>query len=218
MTTQTASRHFTLEEYVIVRERIDVKIELLDGQIWPKESAAPLPTAIVEEILRPNFNPNILNYEFPMATTAHADIIRNLNYGLIRQLDEEQFLVYTQDPKIYISLSGRYRLPDITVAPGLARQDFQNDCLTNPLIIIEVLSSSNSGAAFMEKIHDYKSIETLQEYWLVAQDKPSLERYVRYNAEEWLSRSFDTRHPEITFPTLSLSMKLDAVYRGVFEE
>ncbi len=99
----------------------------------------------------------------------------------------------------------------------MENQSFQDDCLTNPIIIVEVLSPSKSGAAFMEeKIQDYKSVETLQEYWLVSPDKPSLERYVRCNSEEWLSRSFDTRHPEITFPIPSLSMKLDAIYRGVF--
>ncbi len=95
MTTATVIRPCTLEEYMVVRDRIEVAIELLDGQIWPKESASPLPTEIVEEVLRPNFTPSILNYEFPMATTAHARIIPNIQRFLDRQLNEEQYEIFS---------------------------------------------------------------------------------------------------------------------------
>jgi hypothetical protein len=53
--TQT-KRRFTPEEYETVSERVEVKVEYLDGQIVPKEGLEPLPEWVVDEILSPDFS------------------------------------------------------------------------------------------------------------------------------------------------------------------
>lgn len=207
---------FTFEDYKVAQDRVDVKLEFVRGEIYPKEGKTPLPVEVVEKILSPNFNLQTLDYEFPMATSRHARIIQNLTYALISELDRELFEVYIQDPQIYISLTGSYRFPDITIAPTYEKQAFKGESLVNPILIIEVLSPSNVGDAFMDKVRDYQCIESLQEYWFISQDLPLLERFVR-DRQGWLTTVFDENNEKIDSPALATSMPLMEIYRNIFE-
>jgi Uma2 family endonuclease len=212
------TRRFTPEEYEIVSDRVEIKVEYLDGQIVPKESLDPLPQWVVEVLLSPNFS-TALNYEFPMATNNHADIIRNLIRQLDRVLDEDLYLVYGQNPEIFISLSGRYRIPDVSVTPPKEDWEYEQKKITNPIVVIEVLSPSNKGDDFMAKIKDYKSIPSLQEYWLISQDEIHLEGYQRRENGLWLNVAYTASDEKIHFPSLEVSLHTDKIYKGVdFED
>jgi Uma2 family endonuclease len=214
----TDTRHFTPEEYETVSDRVEIKVEYLDGQIVPKESLDPLPQWVVEALLSPNFS-TVLNYEFPMATNNHADIIRNLVLGLSKVLDEDLYLVYGQNPEIFISLSGRYRIPDVSVTPPKDQWEYEQQKITNPIVVIEVLSPSNKGDNFMQKIKDYKSIPSLQEYWLISQDEIYLESYQRAENGLWLNADYAAADEKIHFPSLEVSLHTDKIYKGVdFED
>jgi len=209
------SRRFTPEEYALVSERVQIKVEYLNGQIVPKESLSPLPEWVIDELLKPHFNLSILNYEFPMTSKKHKLILRQLARLLDRKLDDANFRVFSQDPEIYISLSGSYRIPDVTVAPGKEDCVWKENMLTNPLVVIEVLSPSNKGDDFMDKLRDYKSLQSLKEYWLVSQDRCHIERYVRKTEKVWESLSYDHNDKEIEFPSLGVSLKIEDVYEDV---
>jgi len=212
-----AQRDFTPEEYETVSERVEIKVEYLDGQIVPKEGLNPLPAWVVEEILSPNFSFATLNYEFPMATTPHTRIIRNLVRLLNLTLDEDVYAVYGQNPEIYISLSGKYRIPDVCVTPEDEKVILEKDRVTNPIVVIEVLSPSNRGDEFAQKLTDYKSLESLQEYWLVSQDTQILNRFVRSkeDKEEWLNKTYTEAHEEVEFPSLGVKLRTEKIYKGV---
>jgi len=211
--TQT-KRRFTPEEYEVVSERVEVKVEYLDGQIVPKEGLEPLPEWVVDEILSADFSLSTLNFEFPMATFEHHRVIRNISQALAVALDDLPFEVFTQGPEIFISLSGKYRIPDVCVMPEDAEVVLEKEKAVNPRVAIEVLSPSNKGEEFIKKLQDYKSIESLQEYWLIAQDEVCIERFVRQK-EGWLSTSYDANAEEITFPSLDISLKTEIVYKNV---
>lgn len=170
---------------------------------------------VVDEILKPDFNQTILNYEFPMPTTRHDQIINNMMYGLIKQLDEEQYEVYTNSPMIYISLAGRRRVPDIAVTPPKTAWKEEEGHLVNPHLVLEVLSPSNKGEDFMEKIEDYKSLESLKEYWLVSQDKQRLERFVRIDGKRWENLTYNHEDEEVEFPSLGVKLKTNKIYKGI---
>jgi len=208
------TRQFTPEEYEIVSDRVEIKVEYLDGQVVPKESLDPLPQWVVEALLSPNFS-TVLNYEFPMATEKHTKIIRNLARQLDRALDEDHFMVFAQNPEIYISLSGRYRIPDVGVTPDDENCTWDKGKVTNPIVLIEVLSPSNRGDDFMAKIKDYKSIPSLQEYWLISQDEIHLEGYQRTENGLWLNAAYTADDEKIHFPSLDISLRTEKVYKGV---
>ncbi len=156
-----------------------------------------------------------LYFEFARATTAHGRIIKNIAFGLNARLDEAKFDVFPQDPKIFISLSGRYRIPDVTVAPNIDAQIYQDDCLINPTIIVEVLSEANRGADFFLKPSDYKSIERLQEYWLIGQEERAAERFLRQDERNWSSFMFRESDERIHFPSLETDLSFEEAYKGV---
>jgi len=213
--TKASPRRYTPQEYEEVSERVEVKVEYVDGQIVPKEGTEPLPEWVVDEILSPNFDFSTLNFEFPMASNNHTEIIKNITYGLIRLLDEDEFTVYSQNPEILISLSGRLRIPDVSVTPVKEKWQFEQEKMTNPLVLIEVLSPSNKGESFEKKLEDYQSIPSLQEYWLVAQDKREIQRYVRNEDNTWTHHAYNPEDEEIEFPTLEIKLKIERVYKDV---
>jgi Uma2 family endonuclease len=212
-----SARHFTSEEYETVSERVEIKVEYLDGQIVPKEGLDPLPEWVVDGLLQSNYSLTTLNYEFPMASMKHDNIVMNLVYELLAALGREKYMIYGQSPKIYISLSGKYRIPDVTVAPRPEAQVHEKDGVVNPIVVIEVLSPSNRGEEFAQKLLDYKSLESLQEYWLVSQDEKILNRFVRdqEDPEEWRNKTYSTVHEEIEFPTLGVKLKTKEIYKGI---
>jgi Uma2 family endonuclease len=217
--TQT-QRHFTPEEYETVSERVEIKVEYLDGQIVPKEGLDPLPEWVVEEILSPNFSLSTLNFEFPMATKKHARLISNITRELNFVLDQDDFIVYGQDPEIFISLSGKYRIPDVSVTPEEKACEWHGEKLTNPIVVMEILSPSNERDEFSKKLLDYKSLESLQEYWLISQDTQILNRFVRSkeDKDEWLNKTYTEKHEEVEFPSLGVKLRTKKIYKGVIFE
>ena len=211
--TEAPARTFTPEEYFRVLDRVAVKLELVDGQILPKEGTAPLPVWVVEEILKDDFSPDQLDFQFPMATTKHGKIIMNLIFSFYEKLGREKYAFFAQDPKIYISLDGRYRIPDVTIAPQDAAQVYENDCLTNPIVVIEVLSPSNAGQDFENKLQDYKSIESVQEYWLIYQEERRAMQFVRQGPKRWLHIDYDRADTHFAFSSLDTQIEISAVYQ-----
>jgi len=212
--TQT-TRRYTPEEFNLVSDRVQIKVEYLKGQIVPKESLHPLPDWVVDELLKPNFNRSILNYEFPMTSKNHKKISQNLVYELMGQLDRDTYEVFGSGPEIYISLSGGYRIPDVSVIPPDEDCEWEGNLLTNPIVVIEVLSPSNENDEFLDKIEDYKSLESLQEYWLVSQDKVRLERFVRIDAKRWENRTYNQEDEEVEFPSLGVVLQTEKIFKGV---
>ncbi|MEM6297709.1 MAG: Uma2 family endonuclease, partial [Bacteroidota bacterium] len=162
---------------------------------------------------KPDFNTDILNYEYPVATTAHGRIVSNLVFALYDELGNEEYGLFANSPKVYINLKGTYRLPDVTVAPAPDAQEYEEDCLTNPIVVIEVLSPSNAGKEFEEKLWEYKSVESIQEYWLIHQDKVRAMQFVRRSAKEWLQRDYDLEDTNLVFPSLDIALETSKVYQ-----
>jgi Uma2 family endonuclease len=150
-----------------------------------------------------------------MATKNHANIIRNLVRTLTIALDDDLFLVYSQNPEIYISLSGNYRIPDVGVTPSEEDSVWEKEKLLNPLVVIEVLSPSNKGEEFEAKIADYRSIPSLKEYWLVSQKSCSIERFVRNEEDEWDCFSYKSVDEEIAIDILGITLSVEKVYKKI---
>jgi len=207
-------RRFTPEEYEIVSERLEIKVEYVNGQVVPRESLKPLPIWVVEALLQDEFS-FILNYDFPMATRNHADIINNLLRALMMALDEDLFLVYGQNPEIYISLSGNYRIPDVGVTPSAEDSIWEDEKLLNPLVVIEVISPSNKGKEFESKIAEYQSIPSLKEYWFVSQKSCCIERFVRNADNAWDCFLYEKLDDEISIDALGIALSIEKVYKKI---
>ncbi|MEM6299614.1 MAG: Uma2 family endonuclease [Bacteroidota bacterium] len=206
----------TPDQYFQVEERVEVKLEYANGKIIPKEGSTPLPDWVVRELLKPEFDKDILNFEFPMATPEHSKIVSQL-HGELYFLTRTQNLdlnVYSQGIQVMVSLGGKYRIPDVLVSPSSENEQFEKMMLTNPIAIFEVLSDSTADKDQNEKLEEYLNIESLQEYFLVWQDTMKIERYRRLEGKRWEYAIF--REGELPVSSVDVTLKLDAIYKDVF--
>lgn len=107
-------------------------------------------------------------------------IVRNL----IREIDTRTMNgpceAFSNDLRLKVGRSGRYVYPDVMVVCGEQQmEDDVHDTLLNPSLVIEVVSPHTEAYDRGEKFEHYRTIGTLVEYVLVAQDRISIERFTR---------------------------------------
>ncbi len=94
--------------------------------------------------------------------------------------------VYTSNMRVQVHPSGMYVYPDVTVVCGPSRlADDHHDTLLNPALVVEVLSPSTEQRDRGRKARLYRALPSLNEYLLIAQDGPYVERYVRQANGQW---------------------------------
>jgi Uma2 family endonuclease len=82
-------------------------------------------------------------------------------------------------------------------------------------VIIEVLSEDTEAYDRGGTFAGYRQAETLQEYLLVAQNRPRIEHYIRQpDGRRLLSESVDLKGA-IHLPSLGADLALSEVYDGV---
>ncbi|MBN1563081.1 MAG: Uma2 family endonuclease [Anaerolineae bacterium] len=125
-------------------------------------------------------------YAMSGASEAHNLITGSTYAALYNQLRGRSGKVYPSDMKVRTPATGSYTYPDITVLCGEARfADDERDVLLNPTVIIEVMSPATERYDRGRKFQHYREIRSLQEYILIAQDAPHIERFVRQEGGFW---------------------------------
>jgi len=89
------------------------------------------------------------------------------------------------------------------------------DGLTNPMLIIEVLSPSTEGYDRGDKFTHYKSIPSFTEYLLVAQHRPHISQFIRQEDNSWLQREFNDLSDIVKLSSLNCELPLSEVYQNV---
>jgi len=65
------------------------------------------------------------------------------------------------------------------------------------------------------KIEEYRSIPSLREYLLIAQDRCHAEHYIRQTANQWLLTEFNDLQDTIHLPSINCHLTLSDVYDKV---
>ena len=87
--------------------------------------------------------------------------------------------------------------------------------LLNPKVIVEVLSESTEAYDRGAKFAQYRTIPSLEEYVLVSQTEPQIERYLRQPDGGWMLTDFVGLEAEFRFATVPAAVALAEVYRDV---
>ena len=143
------------------------------------------------------------------ASERHNLLAGNL-YTLFRaQLRPRGCRVYVSDMRVKVSATGLYTYPDVIVACGKPQfEDAEVDTLLNPQLIVEVLSKST-------KFVHYRTIPSLSEYLLVAQDRVHVEHHLR-QAGGWLLTETDRLEDVLDLTAVGALLDVTEVYDGVF--
>lgn len=97
-------------------------------------------------------------------------------------------VAFQSDQKVRVLATGRATYPDATVVCGPIEGDPADPLgvtITNPTLLVEVLSPSTEQEDRGNKWQHYQLIPSLQEYVLVSQTEPRIERYRRLASGAW---------------------------------
>ena len=120
-------------------------------------------------------------HRLPMSgsTRRHVNIAKAVERSLDDLIGDRPFETYRSDLRMRVP-SGRYRYPDVMLTPSPPRMlDDEHDVVLNPIVVIEVSSDSTAHTDRGAKLREYRSIPSLTDYLLLAQDGPVADHYVR---------------------------------------
>ena len=150
------------------------------------------------------------------ASFEHSLIKDNLAREIGNQLKEGPCRVVTSDMRVKISATGLYAYPDVVIVCGKPEfEDAHVDTLLNPKVIVEVLSDSTEKYDRGFKFGHYRQIPSLEGYVLIAQDRTSIDRYVRRADESWLLTPFEDPAGMFQLDSVAVYIPLREIYRGV---
>jgi Uma2 family endonuclease len=150
------------------------------------------------------------------ATERHNLIVANVVAGLHAQLKGKPCRVYPSDLKVRIETHDVATYPDAMVICGeRAFYDDRRDIVTNPILIVEVLSDSSEAYDRGDKFRHYRALPSLQVYLLLAQDRMQAELFVRQPDGSWNLTAFADAGDRIPLAAIDAELALGEVYDKV---
>jgi Uma2 family endonuclease len=119
--------------------------------------------------------------------------------------------------RVHIPATGDYTYPDQVVVCGEPEflPGVKPDTLLNPTVIIEVLSPTTSALDRGAKFDSYRTLASLQDYVLVAQDKCLVVHYTREADGAWRMTEAHDLAATIPLTAIACSLPLSEVYAKV---
>ena len=154
-----------------------------------------------------------LVYAMAGETTVHNQISQNLLFNLRQHLKGGPCKIYISDIRVNFDLRNDeyYYYPDIVVTCD--KRDTHKRFIRHPKLIIEVLSESTERVDKREKFFAYTTIESLEEYVLVAQTSREVTAFRRANG--WRAEKIAGPEASLTLNSLQLALPLTAIYEGI---
>lgn len=185
---------YTIEEYLAIDRNSQERYEYFDGEI------------------------RLMAGE----SDKHGIISVNVSSELHNQLKGKPCQVRAKDAKIQTggfnldtkSKKGVFSYPDILVVCGeVEYHDKNKDIITNPKVIIEVLSDSTEIYDRNYKFTRYKMFNpTLTDYILVSQDRPQVEHFIRQDDSSWKMFTYIGLDQVFTVESIECTLKLSEIY------
>lgn len=186
--TQLTQRVYTPEEYLKFEAEAEVRHEFINGEVVPMAGG----------------------------TTKHNLITGNIYIALRLALKDRNAPVYMENVKLWIPSANIFTYPDVMVLAGDPVYYGEGQTtVTNPAVIIEVLSDSTRNYDQGEKFSFYRSLESLQEYVLVDQDKSVVMVYRRGTAKKWSLHILEDSTDVLQLETVGVEVPLSGIYEGI---
>lgn len=180
--------NYTPQAYLLLEEQATVKSEYHQGQIIAMSGAS----------------------------LTHNRLVSRLHVALANGLAGKPCEAFMSDLRVEINQGRNYFYPDITVVcgePQLASQ--RNDTITNPTIVIEVLSASTEPQDRGHKFRAYEQLASLTEYILVDQYRVRVEYFRRVSAQEWQLLVLTDLTETFQLQSIAVTISLANIYRGI---
>jgi Uma2 family endonuclease len=173
-------------EYLALERAEDARYEWFDGQV----------------------------YAMAGGTLAHAELGSAIAAELRAMALSCGCRVFSADAKVRVLATGLATYPDGSVVCGAVTRDPEDEnAMTNPVLLVEVLSDSTERYDRGEKADHYRRIPSLKDYVLVSQHTPRVEIHSR-EGDHWVLR---VAGPGESVPLTAMpgALVVDRVYQGV---
>jgi Uma2 family endonuclease len=181
-----ARHRMTVEEYLTLERQSETRHEYMNGEMFAMTGAS----------------------------RRHNRIALNVATVLDRQLADRGCEVFVSDMRVEIPAAHLFTYPDVVVACGEpAYGDGETDTLLNPTLIVEVLSSSTERYDRGAKFESYRTLPSLAEYVLIAQDRVHVEHFVRQGGGAWLLTETDRIEDGLELPSIGCRLELGEIYK-----
>jgi Uma2 family endonuclease len=187
MVTRPALERLTPQEYLTRERAAETKSEYVDGFLIAMSGGTP----------------------------RHSLIAMNVGSALHTQFRGRPCRVFNSDLRVRVAEAGMYAYPDVVAVCG--EPEFEEgapDCPANPTLIVEVLSETTEAYDRGLKFARYRQRPSLQEYVLIAQDRVSVERYMR-QGDFWVFTEATSLDDVIELPSIGCTLALRDVYDKV---
>jgi Uma2 family endonuclease len=126
------------------------------------------------------------------------------------------YRVNSSDLKIRIEDYDKIVYPDALVISGKAQlYNNRKDTITNPLLIVEVLSDSTKKFDKTTKFDMYRTLDSFKEYVLIHQDRKFVSVYSKQEDGSWILRDYKGNDTAILYHLEKCPLPLNRLYRGI---
>jgi Uma2 family endonuclease len=181
-------RRYTPAEYLSLERTSDIRHDYVDGQIVAMSGGS----------------------------IWHAIICDNLLVKLTARLNGTGCKPFSASLRVKIQATGNYTYPDLSIVCGERQmEDGRNDTLLNPRVLFEVLSPSTEMHDRGWKFKNYQLIPSFEEFVLVYQDEPRVERFVRQGDVGWLMTHVSGLDQKVRIESVGCELSLAEIYAEV---
>ena len=150
-------------------------------------------------------------------TRRHSLIGTNAMCALGNLLSVCENLVYGSGMRIHIESTGSFVYPDASVVcPPVEGEG--DDVISNPVLVVEVLSPSTEDFDRGTKFGYYRQIPTLKDYLVISQDQARVEHHFRNGGELWSLRDVEGIDEILKLVSLQMDLPLAEIYSKVVFE
>ena len=157
------------------------------------------------------FNGEVFAIARPSAR--HTWIVANIVVEFGRQLKGKPCRLSSSELRLRVTPTGLYTYPDVMVICGnveVAAE--QKDTVLNPVVIVEVLSPSTQDYDRGQKFQHYRTLPSLIDYLIVAQDEPRVEHWTRQSENRGLLTDFAGLGQVIQLASINCILPLAEIY------
>jgi Uma2 family endonuclease len=150
------------------------------------------------------------------ASRWHDRIASQLTFLIARHLRGKKCEAFTARMRVFATPSGLYTYPDLSVTcekPQFA--DPHVDTVTNPALLVEILSPSTEDYDRGKKAKLYRAIPSLQELLFIAQDAYEVELYRRQSDGTWSLIEAKGLESAIRLTSIGYTLSLRELYEQV---
>ena len=181
---------YSLEEYLAKEEKAAFKSEFYNGQIVRRRSTVVKHNLIVGNI-----------------TTSIAIAIKQ---------NKLRFFTLNSNQKIHIPNKDIAVYPDaLVISEKPEYWNNRKDLITNPILVVEVLSKSTRGYDRGEKFMHYRTLPSFKEYVLIEQDEKKVEIWFKAKENTWEITTVTDIEAECFFNSIGVSVSMSDIYENI---